>query len=405
LIAENILPGWSGWAPLVSLDLEAGTFDSHGSYYSGLGSTPSLTRIPGSNTVLVGQLGLSSADYFVLDATGGSLYATGTYEHGVQGYAEGIEAVSGAGASGRIAIVTGGGLYLYDGNLGYLDNLAKYFPNLGYSPAITFDAAGKVLYAVDAANHQIIGISMSTFVETQRIDFGDYTPAVLSSGEELKLLPDGVTFLLATSAGVLGVDRPTANVPTDGNDVLTGTAGDDTFTGGAGNDQINGLGGKDSLHGDEGNDRVNGGAADDQLWGGIGNDTLWGGAGRDLIIGDAGRDTMIGGSGGDYFYFAAGDTAGTRARADIIKDFSHAQGDRIDLSSFDTNSVRGGLQPFLFIGTAAFTAGGAKTAGELHYVHADGNTYIEGDANRDGVADLVICLKGTIDLVAHDFYL
>ena len=405
LISENILPGWSGWEPIMALDLDAGTFSAHGSFYSGLGSTPSLTRIPGTNTILVGQLGLSSADYFVLDGTGSSVHATSTYEHGVQGYAGGIEAVSGPGKDGRVAIVTGGGLYIYDGTLNYIDNLAVRFPTLGNSPAVTFDATGKVLYAVDATSHQIIGISMTTFVETQRIDFGDYTPATLAAGEELRLLPGGVRFLMATTTGVIEIDRPTANVPTDGNDVLIGTAGDDTFGGGSGNDRISGLGGKDTLYGDIGKDQLNGGAGDDRLSGGAGNDKLLGGYGNDLLVGGIGQDTLAGSGGHDVFRFAPGDSARIRTNADIITDFSHAEIDQIDLSAFDTNAARGGIQPFLFIGTAAFTPGGGKLAGELHYVHADGYTYIEGDANKDGVADVVIALKGTLDLVASDFIL
>lgn len=405
LIAENILPGWSGWEPIVALDIDTGTFSTQGSYYSGLGSTPSLTRIPGTATVLLGQLGLSSADYYILGKTGKQIRGTETYGHGVQGYAPGIEAASGPGADGRVAVVTGGGLHIYNGNLRYIDNLAKKFPTLGTSPGVTFDAGGKVLYAVDAENQQIIGISMSTFVETQRISFGNYTPAVMSGGQELILLPDGKRFLMATTAGVIEIDRPTSNVPTDGNDTLTGTAANDTIGGGGGRDRIHGYAGDDKLYGDRGDDSVNGSLGDDQLMGGAGKDLLNGGAGGDTIIGGTSKDSLYGGSGADTFQFSAGDTRGTAASADVINDFSRAEGDKIDLSAFDTNSARGGLQPFLFIGRADFTKGGGKLAGELHYVQKDGNTYIEGDANKDGFADMVICLKGTFNLVADDFLL
>ena len=403
LIAENILPGWSGWAPIVTLNLDTGSFNPKGSYYSGLGATPSLTRIPGTTNVLVGQLGLSSADYYILGAAGKQLRATETYGHGVQGYAPGIEAVSGAGANGRIAIVTGGKLHLFDGNLKYIDNLTPKYPALGSASALAFDAGGKVLYAVDAASHQIIGISMATFVETQRISFGDYTPAVLAGSEELRLLPDGTGFLMATTAGIIVIDRPTTNVPTDGDDVLKGTSVDDTFGGGDGNDRIFGMAGADKLYGDAGNDKLSGGGGADQLTGGAGDDKLVGDAGRDLLIGGTGKDALHGGAGPDTFRFAPGDTGATRDKADVILDFSRAQGDRIDLSAFDTNATRGGIQPFLFIGSADLTPGGGKLGGELHYVHAGGYTYVEGDTNRDGVIDMVISLKGTINLVAADF--
>jgi Ca2+-binding RTX toxin-like protein len=403
LITENILPGWSGWAPIISLDLEAGTFKTNGSYYSGLGATPSLTRIPGTTNVLVGQLGLSSADYYILGAAGKQLRATETYGHGVQGYAPGIEAVSGSGANGRIAVVTGGKLHLFDGNLKYLDDLTTKYPALGSASALAFDAGGKVLYAVDAASHKIIGISMTTFVETQRISFGEYAPAVLPGGEELRLLPDGTRFLMATTAGIIAIDRPTTNVPTSGNDVLRGTSGDDTFGGGDGDDRIFGMAGADKLYGDKGNDRLSGGGGADQLSGGAGDDKLVGDAGRDLVMGGTGKDALYGGAGPDTFRFVPGDTGATRETADIIYDFSRAQGDKIDLSAFDTNATRGGIQPFLFVGSADLTPGGGKLGGELHYVQAGGYTYVEGDANRDGVVDMVISLKGTIDLVAADF--
>ncbi len=42
-------------------------------------------------------------------------------------------------------------------------------------------------------------------------------------------------------------------------------------------------------------------------------------------------------------------------RGDTIWDFSHAQGDRIDLSAIDANSSVGGNQAFTFIGAANFT--------------------------------------------------
>ena len=190
-----------------------------------------------------------------------------------------------------------------------------------------------------------------------------------------------------------------------GNDRLDGRGGVDTLIGGSGNDRISGLGGKDTLYGDIGKDQLNGGAGDDRLSGGAGNDKLLGGYGDDLLVGGIGLDTLTGSGGHDVFRFAPGDSGRIRTNADIITDFRHAEIDRIDLSAFDTNATRGGIQPFLFIGTAAFTPGGGKLAGELHYVHADGYTYIEGDANRDGVADVVIALKGTLDLVASDFIL
>ncbi len=51
------------------------------------------------------------------------------------------------------------------------------------------------------------------------------------------------------------------------------------------------------------------------------------------------------------------------ANADRIIDFSHAQGDRVDLARIDARFTVAGNQAFSFIGTAAFTG----VAGQLHY--------------------------------------
>ena len=89
------------------------------------------------------------------------------------------------------------------------------------------------------------------------------------------------------------------------------------------------------------------------------------------------------------------------ANADVILDFSHAQGDRIDLSGIDANSGVAGDQAFSFIGSGAFTG----VAGQLHYSVAGGVTSITGDVNGDKVSDFQINLTGAIGLVAADFVL
>lgn len=186
-----------------------------------------------------------------------------------------------------------------------------------------------------------------------------------------------------------------------GNDTIYGYGGDDYIDGGDGNDLIDGGAGNDILIGGTGNDLIEGGRGNDQLSGGDGNDLLsgsWGndelsgGSGNDLLIGGAGQDVMTGGSGADTFQFLAGDTALSVAKADRITDFSHAQGDRIDLS---------GIDDFTFIGRSAFSG----TAGELRYAIRDGYTVIEADVDGNGSADGRIVLDGTHHLVANDFVL
>ena len=64
----------------------------------------------------------------------------------------------------------------------------------------------------------------------------------------------------------------------------------------------------------------------DVLDGGDGNDVLYGEGGDDVLIGGAGNDTLHGGTGADTFVFNSLD--GT----DTVKDFSFAEGDKLDIT-------------------------------------------------------------------------
>ena len=91
----------------------------------------------------------------------------------------------------------------------------------------------------------------------------------------------------------------------------------------------------------------------------------------------------------------------TPSTSDRIIDFSHAEGDHINLAGVDANSASAGDQAFAFIGAAAFH----DTAGELRYEITNGNTYLTGDTNGDGLADFMVRLDGSHALVAGDFIL
>uniref|UniRef100_UPI000E651E1B calcium-binding protein n=1 Tax=Dongia deserti TaxID=2268030 RepID=UPI000E651E1B len=101
-------------------------------------------------------------------------------------------------------------------------------------------------------------------------------------------------------------------------DLVIGTAGGDLLTGGAGSLGLNG------------DDVLVGLAGDDSLGGGSGNDLLLGGDGSDTLTGGTGIDVLAGGRGGDTYVLKAGDN--TVANADLILDYSYAEGDKIDLS-------------------------------------------------------------------------
>jgi Ca2+-binding RTX toxin-like protein len=174
--------------------------------------------------------------------------------------------------------------------------------------------------------------------------------------------------------------------------VLRGTLGDNT---------LSGLGGIDELYGSDGDDTLLGGSGADRLEGGAGRDAISGGSGDDLIVGGTQKDTLTGGDGADTFFFGAGEVGASASSADIVTDFDQAEGDRIHVRQFDANTGVGGDQNFSWIGTGAFTG----VAGQLHYLQAGPNTFVEGDTDGDGTADFAIRLDGLHTLAAGDFVL
>lgn len=185
-----------------------------------------------------------------------------------------------------------------------------------------------------------------------------------------------------------------------GNDVIKATNYADTFWGADGNDTLYGYNGNDTISGGNGNDTLIGGKGNDKLKGDVGNDTLKGDAGNDRLEVGAGADKLYGGDGADTFIFRS-KTDSTTVAPDKIFDFSHAQGDKIDLSAFDANTSKSGLQDFTFIGTQKFHS----KAGELRYEIKSGDTLIHGDINADGKADFTIVLDPSVKLVLGDFIL
>ncbi|MGO4128888.1 calcium-binding protein [Inquilinus sp. YAF38] len=130
--------------------------------------------------------------------------------------------------------------------------------------------------------------------------------------------------------------------------------------------------------------------------------TMSGGAGNDKLVGSAGTDTIIGGAGADRFQFNLVSDSVVGPKADRITDFSHAQGDKIDLSPIDADTALAGNQAFHFIGTGLFT----HHAGELRFaITSPTTTTIAGDVNGDGVSDFHVVLSGTVALTAADFVL
>jgi Ca2+-binding RTX toxin-like protein len=220
--------------------------------------------------------------------------------------------------------------------------------------------------------------------------------------------------------GGIGNDRLHGDVLSpgaDGDDVVRGRDGNDTIYGDGGDDFLFGHNGSDSIYGGPGNDLLHSGYEDnyasDRLDGGWGNDTLISGRGIETLIGGLGNDVLIDGfeqkfmrgdAGADVFEF--NHTAGINlgVYSDYILDFSHAQGDKIDLVSIDANILAAGNQKFTFIGEAGFTG----TPGELRYEQDTSGffdtTTVMGSVDGRGAA-FELVLLGLHDPGASDFVL
>jgi len=72
--------------------------------------------------------------------------------------------------------------------------------------------------------------------------------------------------------------------------------------------------------------------ANDTIIGSELDDVLLGQAGSDILIGGEGDDIMFGGEGADHFVVRNGDVNAAAPETDVIRDFSQAEGDKLDLS-------------------------------------------------------------------------
>ena len=252
---------------------------------------------------------------------------------------------------------------------------------------VTDDAFGSetlALVGADAGFFEIVGTEL--FLKAGvKLDFetkSSYSVAVTADDTDVGGTPDATssTYTLLIS-----------NVSPE---TILGTAAANTLIGGSDRDFIFGLAGSDKLIGGGNNDRLIGAAGNDILTGGLGVDTLIGGFGRDVMAGNAQRDI--------FDFNLAGETGKTAFTRDVIRDFSHAQGDDIDLSTIDAKVGIPGNQAFSFIGQGAFT--GVK--GQLHYkFEGPAKTIVEGDIDGNKVADFQIELTGHKLLVGGDFIL
>jgi|GEM_PF-2183907 len=134
-----------------------------------------------------------------------------------------------------------------------------------------------------------------------------------------------------------------------------------------------------------------------QTWGLSGtaeNDTMVGSSGNDWIMGGVGLDKMTGGLGADKFTFYNAEETGLTAQTrDIITDFKHSEGDKINLMWMF------GTHDFAYIGAKAFSK--TDATGQLRF---DNTTHVlYGSTDADNKAEFSIQLNGVKSLVADDF--
>ncbi|WP_152613264.1 M10 family metallopeptidase C-terminal domain-containing protein [Inquilinus limosus] len=403
-----------------TVDLAGGTYD----FVSSFGGPYTITGVENVN-------GTQLADTIIGDASANTINGN-SGDDNLQGGA-GNDVVSGGagndliqGGAGNDTLTAGSGVDLVYGN----DGNDRFYIETGWSGGV-----GEAFFG---------GAGIDTF-DTSTVIFTPFAAYIN--------LQDGVFYILGSGSGEIALSSVENAIGTDEGDQITGSGENNVLTLGAGNDTGSGLGGNDTLLGEAGDDVLRGGAGADTLNGGTGIDTasyfdssvaisvslvtgtggggdaagdilvgienlsgsqgndglagnagantLQGWNGNDVLVGNGGKDTLTGGAGADRFYYAALSDSVVGANADRITDFSHAQGDRIDLSAIDANAGVAGDQAFTFIGTGLYTG----VAGQLRYASSGGVTTIAGDVNGDKVSDFHIQLTGTIALVAADFVL
>jgi Ca2+-binding RTX toxin-like protein len=213
---------------------------------------------------------------------------------------------------------------------------------------------------------------------------------VLVSGAAADLLNggSGTGDTLDYESSVLGVNVNLSNGQVSGGDAAGDTiSGFEKLFGSAGGDVLAGSLGANALAGSDGADRLAGFA---------GNDTLTGGTGADTMTGGDGTDTF------SYASFARANESPTGFFVrDVINDFSHAQGDVIDLHLLDASPSNPAIDAFEFLGKGPTI----DAPGQIEYVFENNTTVVRINTEGSNAPEMEIQLQGTIDLVASDFLL
>jgi Ca2+-binding RTX toxin-like protein len=141
----------------------------------------------------------------------------------------------------------------------------------------------------------------------------------------------------------------------------------------------------EDIVGTPGNDLLKGTTSADQIFGLAGCDTLCGLGGNDLLVGGAGKDKLWGGQGKDCFRFNTPNQG-----IDIIKDFTVAQQDKIQLLASGFSGLTAGT-----LASTAFRSGAGATSPtnslqRLIYNTTSGALFFDADGNLGGFQTIQI---------------
>ncbi|MGO4129096.1 calcium-binding protein [Inquilinus sp. YAF38] len=381
---DNILNGNGGDDIFFSGDgndiFNGGTgFDTLSFYYTTDGVTVDLLQGHGTGSLAEGDTYISIEK---VEGTAGRDLLIGSNGDDVLNGDRGNDILRGGAGADRLD-GSEGGLSGSSGNdiASYYTSAAGVTVNLANGTCSGGDAQGDVLIGIESVNgSRFNDVLTGNGGELRGWGGNDILRGgapLLDGGEGRDMVTywassSGVTLNLQTESGMISIED------------INGSQGNDTIIGNGSVNQLNGFNGNDALDGAGGHDLLDGGA---------GNDLLHGGSAMDQLTGGAGADSFI--------FVTTTESPSTAAGRDLITDFSHAQGDRIDLSLIDANTGAAGDQAFTYLGSGAFTG----VAGQLHIWTDAGKTIISGDVNGDKLADFAIALTGILSPVAADFVL
>jgi serralysin len=334
---------YSGFSQTQRIDLNAEAFSNIG------GRTGNVTIARG--TVIENAIGGSGADTIIGNAASNVLNGGG-----------GINTLSGNAGNDTLVVAAGSAGSFLDGG-----------------------ANVDTLFVVGAVS------SLGGFAGFERILF-DITSALTLTGAQ-------VSSGLSSTATIEGTGVLTVNMTTSG-DFISKLF---TFVGAGVSVTVNGTTGNDIFKLGNGRHTINAGDGLDQVKGGSAIDTINGGTGVDKINGAGGADILTGGTGADVFKYAAASDSGTGVNADQITDYEIGI-DKLNFGRIDANAGIGGDQAFNFVGTGAFSGGGA---GSIRYQNSGGNLLVQVDVDGNGTADMEIILAGRAGgtLTTADFVL